>query len=308
MSGLSWLEALRRFRQGSRQVLAMNQRNLGYIYPSNARSDFPIADDKLQTKQLFVPAGVPVPETYQSYSSFYEMRKLEADLGKYHEFVIKPAQGSGGGGIMVISEKTKHGWRSVSGREYTLAEMRKHIADIIFGVYSFGLGDSAIIEARIDQHSALNELSPFGLTDVRIILYQHQPVLSMLRVPTKDSDGKANLHQGALGIGIDIATGKSLHATHFGQPITSHPDTQVDLQSLALPFWDEILEISDTAAKCVPLKYLGIDLAIASDGPVVLEINVRPGIEIQNANMQGMRIPLEKIKASLANDAGKGVR
>jgi len=302
MSGLSWLAALRKFRKGRRQVLAMNQRNLGFIYPSNARRDFPIADDKLQTKQLFVPEGVPVPETYESYSSFYEMRQLESDLMKHHEFVIKPAQGSGGGGIVVIGEKTEEGWLSVSGKKYTIEDLRRHIADIIFGVYSFGLGDSAIIEARIDQHDALNELSPFGLTDVRIILYQHKPVLSMLRVPTKDSDGKANLHQGALGVGIDIETGQGTHATHFGEPITAHPDTNVGLLGLSLPFWDEILEISDKAAKCVPLKYLGIDLAIASGGPVVLEINVRPGIEIQNANMQGMLAPLLRIKASMHHD------
>jgi len=303
MSGLSWLNTLRRFHKGSTKVLAMNQRNLDFIYPSNARKDFPIADDKLLTKQLFIPEGVPVPETYQSYSSFYEVRQLEADLSQYNEFVIKPAQGSGGGGIIVISEKTDDGWLSISGRKFTVQDMRRHIADIIFGVYSFGLGDSAIIEARINQHHALNALSPLGLTDVRIILYRHKPVLAMLRVPTKDSDGKANLHQGALGIGIDLTTGQGTHATHFGEPIRSHPDTGIGLIGLSLPFWNDILKTSDKAAKCVPLKYLGVDLAITGDGPVVLEINVRPGIEIQNANMQGMRTHLERIKTNTDHDA-----
>lgn len=298
MSALSWLDVWQKIRKGSANVLSMNQRNLGFIYPNNARRDFPIADDKLLTKEVLGEYDVPMPETYQSYSSFYELRQLEQDLIAHHEFVIKPAQGSGGGGIVVIAEKVDGGWLSVSGKKYTLSDLRRHIADIIFGVYSFGLGDSAIIEARIDQHEALNTLSPFGLTDVRIILYQNKPVLSMLRVPTKASDGKANLHQGALGVGMDIKTGRGLYATHHGDPITHHPDTNMTLFGLTLPFWDEILEISGEAAKNVPLKYLGIDLAIASAGPVVLEINVRPGIEIQNANMQGMRPMLEEIRMS----------
>jgi len=297
MSFSSWIANWQKFHKGRAQVLSMNQRNLHFIYPNNARKHFPIADNKLLTKQILGASGVPVPETYQSYSSFFELRSLEHDLAPCHEFVIKPAQGSGGGGIVVISEKTESGWNSVSGHHYTAADLRRHIADIIFGVYSFGLSDHAIIEARVDQHIELNELSPFGLTDVRIILCHDKPVLSMLRVPTKASDGKANLHQGALGIGVDIETGCGNHAIHDGVPLSHHPDTGAALLERKLPFWDDILRISCQAAQAVPLKYLGVDLAIANDGPLILEINVRPGIEIQNANMLGMRPLLEQVRA-----------
>ncbi len=289
MMGLAWLKQGKRFVDASRKVLGMNQRNLEYVYPNNARSDFPIADNKLLTKQILSKAGVSVPETYISYSSFFEMRHLEQDLAAYDSFVIKPAQGSGGGGILVMSSKYKGGWKTLGGTPYTLEDIRKHIADIIFGVYSFGLSDIAIIEAKIEQHEALNQLSPFGLTDVRMIVCQHQPVLSMLRVPTQDSDGKANLHQGALGVGIDIQSGEATYATHFGEAITKHPDTGVSLQGFALPFWQDIVEMSIKTAMSVPLKYLGVDLVVSKDKPMVLEINVRPGIEIQNANMIGMR-------------------
>ncbi|HKI62276.1 MAG TPA: sugar-transfer associated ATP-grasp domain-containing protein [Mariprofundaceae bacterium] len=273
----------------------MNQRNLHFIYPNNARRDFSVADNKLLTKQILAENGVPVPETYKAYSSFFELRNLEEDLAAYDEFVIKPAQGSGGGGILVISAKTANGWVSVSGRTYTMADMRKHLADIIFGVYSFGLTDQVIIERRIEQHSDLAELSPFGLTDVRVIVFRDEPVLAMLRVPTLASDGKANLHQGALGIGVDIETGSLIHAIHKGASVTQHPNTGLPLLGRRVPFWENILHISRVAAGAVPLKYLGIDLAISSGGPLIVEINVRPGIEIQNANMLGMRPLLEQI-------------
>jgi len=292
---MKWLANWRQLYRGSGRVLTMNRRNLRFIYPNNARRHFPMADNKLLTKQLLAEAGVPVPETYCSYSSFFELRQLEQDLAAFEEFVIKPAQGSGGGGILVIAGRTEDGWLSISGRTYTVADMRKHIADIIFGVYSFGLSDQAIIEARVAQHAELTELSPFGLTDVRVIVYRNEPVLAMLRVPTRASDGKANLHQGALGVGIDIETGRGVYAIHKGEPLTRHPDSGVELLGRPLPFWEEILRISRRAAEAVPLKYLGIDLAIAADGPLILEINVRPGIEIQNANMLGMRPLLEQI-------------
>ena len=295
MSWSSWIENWQKLHKGSAQVLTMNQRNLDFIYPNNARKHFPIADNKLLTKQILGESGIPVPKTYQSYSSFFELRHLEKNLAPCHEFVIKPAHGSGGGGILVISDKTNDRWVTISGHTYTATDLRKHIADIIFGVYSFGLSDQAIIEARVDQHSRLNELSPFGLSDVRIILCHNKPVLSMLRVPTQNSDGKANLHQGALGVGIDIKTGCGIHAIHDGVPLKHHPDTGIALLGRKLPFWDEILRISCQAAQAVPLKYLGVDLAIANDGPLILEINVRPGIGIQNANMLGMRPLLEQI-------------
>lgn len=295
MSAGSWLTAWQRFRQGCAGVLTMNQRNLDFIYPHNARNHFPLADNKLLTKQLLAPEGVPVPQTYHAYSSFYELRHLERDLADYSEFVIKPARGSGGGGIVVISGVSDDGWTSVSGRSYTVAEIRRHIADIIFGIYSFGLADEAIIEARVEQHPELATLSPYGLTDVRIILFQNEPVMAMLRVPTLGSDGKANLHQGALGLGVDIETGRSIHAIHQGEVVTHHPDSGQSLLEQQLPFWTEIVQVSRKAASVVPLKYLGVDLAIGVDGPLILEINVRPGIEIQNANMTGMRPLLERI-------------
>jgi len=285
----AWVNQTKRFFTASTQVLNMNQRNLEYIYPNNARSDFPIADNKLLTKKVLTKVGVSVPETYVSFSSFFEMRNMAQDLAAFETFVIKPAQGSGGGGILVMGSKYKDGWKTLGGSYYTLAELKKHIADIIFGVYSFGLSDHAIIEAKIEQHEALNQLSPFGLTDVRMILCQHQPVLSMLRVPTKESDGKANLHQGALGVGIDIETGLATYATHYGEAIECHPDTQVSLQEFSLPFWQKIVQMSIKSAESVPLKYLGVDLVVSTDKPLVLEVNVRPGIEIQNANMIGMR-------------------
>ncbi|MDH3326913.1 MAG: hypothetical protein OEM38_09385 [Gammaproteobacteria bacterium] len=267
----------------------MNQRNLEYIYPSNNRVDFPIADDKLLTKKYLLKAGVPHPETYQVYGYFFDLRNLDLDLSERSDFVIKPARGSGGGGIIVIVRKENGYWYSVGGKQYSLEDLRRHMCDIIFGIYSFGIRDEVVIEQRIIQHDSVNEITEGGLADVRLIVYQHQPIMAMMRLPTSASDGKANLHQGAIGVGVDIDSGITIHATHEGSYLDAHPDSNVFLIGRKIVYWSDIIKIGIQISNLVPLKYLGVDIAVSHEGPKVLEINVRPGIEIQNVNGKGMR-------------------
>jgi len=229
------------------------------------------------------------------YGYFYELRNLANDLSQFNDFVIKPAMGSGGGGIVVIAGRSDDGnsWLGINGKVYTLQDLRKQISDIIFGVYSFGLSDEAVIEERIIQHQAIEDISPYGLADVRMILCQHRPILAMIRLATRKSHGTANLHQGAVGVGIDLCTGITRHATQKGRSITHHPDSGAALTGVEIPCWQELLDTGARVARQSPLKYLGVDIAIAKDGPRLLEINVRPGLEIQNANARGMRGILE---------------
>jgi alpha-L-glutamate ligase-like protein len=278
-----------------RRVLSMNERNLHYVYPHNHRSDYPVADNKLLTKEIIEKLDVPTPQTYFAYSYFYELRNLKADLEQHTDFVIKPASGSGGGGIIVIAGRQGENWVSVGGTQYTLQDLRKHISDIIFGVYSFGLNDQVIIESRIVQHPDIDSLSPFGLADVRLILCRHEPVLAMIRLATEASNGTANLHQGAIGVGVDMLTGITRHASFSGDAVQTHPDTNAELLNQQIPYWYDVLQTGEKVARAVPLKYIGVDIAVSDSGPRLLEINARPGIEIQNANQKGMRAILEAI-------------
>jgi len=299
---MQMLANLETTRERAAKVLSMNRRNLHYIYTRNERKHFPLADDKLLAKETLVPAGVRMPETYRVYSYFYELQNLEQDLEPFHDFVIKPAQGSGGNGIIVIAGRKGRDWRGISGKIYTLFDLQKHITDIIYGVYSHDLGDRAVIESRIVQHPVMAELSPLGLADVRVIMCDDVPVMAMTRIPTRQSEGKANLHQGAIGVAIDIATGVTTNARFLGEPTERHPDSAIPLIGRAIPYWPEIVELAKRAAKAVPLKYLGVDISVSPDGPQLLEINVRPGLEIQNVNGRGMLPILQEITV---REAGK---
>jgi len=278
----------------TRRILGINERNLHYVYLHNPRRHFPLADDKLKTKEVLKKSGVPTPKTYLSYRYFFELQNLEEELSPYSDFVIKPSRGAGGNGIIVITGKKGKYWIGPGGKTYDIDSFRKHLSDIIFGVFCHDLHDTAVVEERLIQHPDVIDLSPLGLADVRVILFQNKLALAMIRIATEASDGKANLHQGGIGIGIDLETGRTTHAILEGQQITVHPDSGDSLIDIAIPYWSEILRISQLAAEAVPLKYLGVDVAVTERGPVLLEINVRPGLAIQNANQQGLKKILEE--------------
>lgn len=276
------------YEAGSQKVLAINRRNLEYVYPHNPRASYELADNKVRTKEVMRAAGVSVPETYRVYGKVYQLIRLQQDLEAYTDFVIKPARGRAGGGILVITGREQGDWLTLDGVRLNKADLQKHISDIIFGIYSFDLSDQAIVEQRIEQHSGMDALSPIGMADVRVVMFQDRPAMAMTRVPTRLSGGKANLHLGAVGVGIDMASGSTVHADYEGREISAHPDTGTDLVGIAIPHWEPLLEMSVQAAVAVPLKYLGVDIVVTQNGPILLEINARAGLNIQNANSSGL--------------------
>jgi alpha-L-glutamate ligase-like protein len=113
--------------------------------------------------------------------------------------------------------------------------------------------------------------------------------MSMVRLPTRGSRGKANLHQGAVGAGIDLATGITLDGVISTEVVTHHPDTTHAIAGLRVPEWDTILDISARCYELTGLGYIGVDVVLDRDlGPLVLELNARPGLAIQIANRQGL--------------------
>jgi alpha-L-glutamate ligase-like protein len=113
--------------------------------------------------------------------------------------------------------------------------------------------------------------------------------MAMLRLPTRASDGKANLHSGGLGVGIDMKTGMTLHGIQKSNFISTHPETRKGLGNRQIPYWKTILEISAKFYEMTNLGYMGVDIVLDKKrGPMVLEINARPGIAIQVANQEGL--------------------
>jgi alpha-L-glutamate ligase-like protein len=271
-------------------VLGINRRNAEYTFKYNPRDRYPLVDDKLQTKKLAIEAGIAVPELYGVIETEYQVRHLAEMIEPYAEFAVKPSRGSGGKGILVIVGRSKDMYRSVDGSLLTREEVGYHLSNVISGMYSLGgQPDKALIEYRVQFDPVFEAISYQGVPDIRGIVFLGVPVMSMVRLPTRMSGGKANLHQGAIGAGIDIATGRTLTAVWRNAIVSEHPDTGNPVTGVKIPNWEKLLKIAAQCNELTGLGYIGVDLVLDKDkGPLILEINARPGLNIQIANRSGL--------------------
>jgi alpha-L-glutamate ligase-like protein len=216
--------------------------------------------------------------------------------------VIKPNRGHVGKGILIIKKRVGKRYITVTNRALELHQITTHIERILEGRFSRGKPDSAIIEERIQPHKMLRNLYSNGLLDIRVICLSGFPVMAMLRLPTSRSLGKANLHRGAIGAGLSLATGEIFNAIHNRHNVIFHPDTKYKFIGFKLPNWSEILRLAVRAQVISGLGFAGIDLCIDDrKGLLIMEVNKRPGLEIQIANQAGLLKRLRYIEQFIAN-------
>ncbi len=296
---MGWLDS-------SRKILGMNARNLLYIDEYNSRAHKRFADDKLFTKQYLSSRGIGVAKLYGVIKTPGELRVFNPDsLPK--TFVIKPNRGFGGEGIIVIDDRQGGIFIDAAGERHTWQELSLHMVSILEGKYSIsGIRDQALLEERLLPAEFLSPYITKGLPDIRIIVFKLVPVIAMLRLPTRDSHGKANLHMGALGVGLDIATGRASFAVSKGQFVTALP-SGLPVKDIKMKQWDEVLMTAIQAAHLSKIGFVAVDIVATSTGVKILELNARPGLSVQIANQIPLRQRLEQISDSKVNTPEQGL-
>ncbi len=271
-------------------VMGINRRNADYVLKYNKRHLYPVVDDKILTKERAIAAKINVPDLYGIIDTEKDIGKFTQLVENHKDFVIKPAQGAGGDGILVIGDRYEGRYRTVSGKIISLEEIEHHISNILSGLYSLGgHRDRVLIEYRVKPDPIFKSISYEGVPDIRIIVLLGYPVMAMLRLPTRQSNGKANLHQGAIGVGVDLTTGITLKGTWLNNKISKHPDTANPVDGVQLPEWDGFMRLATSCYELSGLGYIGVDLVLDErKGPLILELNARPGLNIQIANDAGL--------------------
>jgi len=271
-------------------IMGINRRNADYVLKYNKRSLYPLVDDKILTKERAIAAGIQVPEMYGIIETEKGISKLHQLLEGHKDFVIKPAQGAGGDGIIVIADRFEGRYKTVSGKLMSHDELEHQVSNILTGLYSLGgARDRALIEYRVTPDPIFKSISYEGVPDIRIIVLMGYPIMAMLRLPTRQSGGKANLHQGAIGVGVDLATGITLKGTWLNDKISKHPDTENPVDGVQLPHWQNFMELAASCYELCGLGYIGVDMVLDQEfGPLILELNARPGLNIQIANNAGL--------------------
>ncbi|MBI2830599.1 MAG: ATP-grasp domain-containing protein [Chloroflexi bacterium] len=241
-----------------------------------------LAKDKVRFKHVLQENGIPTPHTYHEIHDFSDIRLIEQFP---EEFVVKPAKGSGGNGIVLL-KRDREFFVDPSGDYYSANDIKRHIRSILDGDFSGYMEyDIALIEERIYPSKELQFKDAVGLSDIRIICYDFVPVMAMLRYPTVQSHGRSNLHQGALGFGISLDSGAItyVHSKKEGKEFALS-DLNIPL-SFVMPKWQEMKSVARESSELANLRLSGVDIILNSeDAVMVLEINGRPGLEIQNMN------------------------
>jgi len=280
-------------------VLGLNRRNGDYIMKFNRRHLYPLVDDKVLCKKRLQEQGLAVPELIGIVRWMRQAAQIDAMLRGAREFVIKPAHGSGGDGILVITDMKSDYFVDSDGKLVQHADLEHHLTNVIGGLYSLGgQPDVAMIESLVHFDPAFSDLTYHGVPDIRVIVYQGYPVMAMTRLPTRVSHGKANLHRGAIGVGIDLCTGITVGGVSGNDPVSHHPDTGSPVAGFRIPHWNRIVSMAARCYEAVGLGYLGVDIVLDRDlGPLILELNARPGLNIQIANRRGLCTRLDAVDA-----------
>lgn len=292
----------------SRGLLGLNARNLLYIKPYNPRKAVAFADDKMKTKAFLAARGIPVAKMYARIESHEQLKSFDFSVLP-DECVLKPNNGFGGEGIMILKGRKNGEFLEQGKRPVSEKQLREHVEDILDGRYSIsGMPDTAFFEKILVADEGFAPFRPAGLPDIRIVVFNLVPVMAMLRVPTAQSRGKANVHLGGIGIGIDIATGKTTHAVQSGKVIRELPHGG-SVAGIAIPHWEDILLISSRIQYITNIGYLAVDLTIDEEmGPALLEVNARAGLSVQIANLAPLRSRLERVGGVSVATPEKGVR
>lgn len=309
--------------------LGLNSRNHLYTSRYNTRSGKRIANSKLLTKETLHKAHVRVPKTYVRISTLEQLENFNF-LSLPPDFVVKPNNGLGGEGIVVIERQGEYAgeWIDSQGETFATADLKLHIADILSGRYSMDdQPDVAYIEERVRVHPVFEKYSYHGTPDIRVIVFNEIPIMSYVRLPTEESGGRANLFQGAAAAGIDIATGITTYGVHHGRPIDVFPGTRRKLAGIHIPQWEEILETAIAASKAIGLGYMASDIVLqpvdvnhksqilkssqiepSGAVPMILEVNAQPGLKIQIANRAGLWERLNRVQGLKVVSPRHGIR
>lgn len=309
-------------------ILGLNARTQLFSFQYNTKQGKKIADSKIQTDRILTTAEIPHPVIYRKFRTSADVENFDWQ-GLPDAFALKPSRGLGGEGIIVakkrlvprIPERTcpersrrsrtgEVGWITTQKTIVTVDDLKLHALDILEGAYSMGnVPDVAFIQEYVGRAKAFRKYAYRGTPDIRIIVFNKVPIMAMLRLPTKESRGRANLHQGAIGVGVDIATGITTKAIWHDKQIVYKPGTERKLRGIKIPNWTMILETAVKTQIVSGLGYLGVDIVIHPEkGPQVLELNAQPGLQIQLANMEGLKKRLERIADLNVRDAEHGVK
>ena len=166
------------------------------------------------------------------------------------------------------------------------------------------LATDYVFQGAVRQHAEIDRLYPGSLNTVRIVTATmrdgSRPVLSAILRMGRKGRAVDNAHAGGVFVGVDRETG-ALRGPNGGavwgrtlwgfgaERLDRHPDTGVPFEGFTVPFFREAVEVARRAQDRLPLLYVGWDVGITPDGPVLIEGNHKPFLQMMEAANGGFK-------------------
>jgi len=189
----------------------------------------------------------------------------------------------------------------------------KENKSLVKEIYDQVIKAGYVFQNEIVQHEEMNRLNPYCVNCVRVVTYTNKQHSSrILGINQKTSLGNNyvdNISAGGGYIPVDMRTGilTGKIYTPFvkgGKRYYTHPITGIDIQGFKIPYFEEVKELALKAARAVPeIILVGWDIAIQPDGPVIIEGNIRPGINDHEIVQKGYRN--NTVYLDMLKDAGE---
>lgn len=220
--------------------------------------------------------------------SYWNFRRKFA---KCQRLIYKPVRGCKGNGVQAFDITPK-----------TARAVFKQLSALPEGV----------VEQYVKQHPAMSSLSPSSVNTIRVVTISSNthPVtadgkmLDIAYAALRIGGSNAlvdNFHSGGMAAGVDLETGELVTnaADMDGNVYEVHPATGTKIKGFRIPYFAEALEMVKKACEDSGVTgFLGWDIAIAEDGPMLIEINLRPGVVLLTApfaaEKKGMKHVMEK--------------
>lgn len=254
-----------------------------------------VANNKLITDHIFNALKINKPETLCSVfngklyasdmlpCSYEQVRKQVCENG-YEKIFVKPVDGAGGKGIYIFH-------KIADGRYETRENLtfNDHFLEMI------GKNNNYIIQSGIIQDPEISKIYPYSVNTCRIITENNcgtvRLVCAMLRMGRGHSDVD-NASSGGICTNINITSGKfgDFAISYDGEKFLQHPDTRFTFSNNGISRWEEIEKFTLEAAGKQPFfKFLGWDIALTTQKPLVVEINSSPAVDIIEKTSCGLR-------------------
>ncbi len=291
-------------------ILGMNARyRYTKLNPASARK---YGFSKLLTKQMLEEHNIATPKIFHIFKTIQDVEEINWEAIPV-PFVIKPVSGSAGKGVWIIKKKVPNEakWMNQENEIISRSDLILHVENILDGEFStWGSNHRAMIEELIPPHPSLAKYAYKGTPDIRVVVFNQVPVMAMARIPTPESQGRANLDKGAIALGIDLATGSTTYGLKGKKEYIKYfPGTKRKVRGILIPQWKQVLETAVKASLAAGFVYMGADIFIHPDrGPMIVELNVFPGLSIQMANKAGLKRRLQRVEGIEVRNAEHGVK